>query len=84
MSGYSQLRVDVRHVPVPAKWAGCEYEYKHGYGKGLERDGVVNPVPHRRVAMPDTLTGDDSESLPRRSAWFAGYKAGKKARREDT
>lgn len=79
-SGYSKLRVDVRAVPVPETWRGCEYEYRHGYGRGLERDGVLNPVPHRPVVVPDR---DGHEStLPRRKAWYAGYEAGKKARRE--
>ena len=81
-TGYSRLKFDVKDVVVPPRWAGCEYEYKHGFGKGLERDGVFNPVPHRRVEMPDVLTGEDDGRLPRREAWFAGYRAGKMLRKK--
>ena len=83
-TGYSRLRVDVRAVPVPERWVGCEYEYRHGFGKGLERDGVYNPVPHRKVPMRDPLTGTDDGYVPRREAWFAGYKAGKAQRQRST
>lgn len=67
MSGSSPLKIDVRNVPVPDKWAKacCQFEYRHGYGKGLEKDGVACPISH---------IGEDSGA--RRGAWFAGYKAG--------
>jgi hypothetical protein len=72
MSGYSQLKFDVREVPVPARWtlACCQFEYRHGYGKGLEKDGVFCPVSH---------TGEDR--MQRAAAWWAGYAAGKAERR---
>lgn len=68
-SGYEPLKFDVRSVPVPIKWKGYEFEYRHGYGKGLERDGVMNPVTHHLG------------NYDRRRAWFAGYATGKKTRK---
>lgn len=70
-SGYSPLKFDVRHVVVPDEWRGCEFEYRHGFGKGLERDGVYNPVSHRATHAARELF------LPNpRLAWYAGYQAG--------
>ena len=74
--GWAPLKFDVRDIAVPEKWQGCDYEYRHGYGTGLERDGATNPISHR--AESEAVRDD----LPRpRSAWRAGYEAGKKARR---
>lgn len=76
--GYQPLKFDVRDVPVPAHFAPFAWEYRHGYGMGLEKDGVVNPVSHR--ANTEERIATDRWYGPR-EAWFAGYKAGKRVRR---
>lgn len=74
-AGYQPLKFDVRNILVPSQWQDCPFEYRHGYGMGLERDGVNNPVSHKTQNEAQSRGETDP-----REAWFAGYRAGKRAR----